>query len=248
MRSFLNVPLDPRSRSRSDCSPPVPAECLAWGADCLILERAATNKAHGNLEHALSFCKDLKHHSARQQVYLRLNAQASTGLDDELTSIATSELDGILLDHCESGRDVTAMDVRISTAEAIAGREIGSLDIIAQVTDTAAALFELGSYKDASPRLKALTWNAELIGKAIGAKAVRTGDGSFISPCQTARDLCLIGAVSAGIPAIDTAHPDHADTDAFRREAMMAERDGFQGKWATCTKQVAVIHEIFDPS
>ncbi|WP_319533570.1 aldolase/citrate lyase family protein [uncultured Cohaesibacter sp.] len=232
MRSFLNVPLDPASSNAYDA-------ILASGADCLILE------APDNIEIALSCCTDMKRHKASQPIYLRLKANASDEMEDALAHIAASNLDGLLLDHCESGRDVTAMDVRMSAAEAIAGRKIGSLGIIAQVTDTATALFGLGSYKDASPRLKALTWDADLTAKAIGATVVRTRNGSFIPPCQTARDLCLIGAAAAGIQAIDTACPDHTDLEAFGREAMEAKRDGFQGKWATCEKQVTLIQQIF---
>jgi citrate lyase subunit beta/citryl-CoA lyase len=63
-----------------------------------------------------------------------------------------------------------------------------------------------------------------------------------------ARNLCLFGAVSAGVPPIDTVYTDFRDVDGLREEARSAARDGFTGKLAIHPAQVAVINEVFTPS
>ena len=104
------------------------------------------------------------------------------------------------------------------------------------------------SYVGSSTRLLALTWGAEDLSAAIGARGNREADGrTWTSPFRLARDLCLFTAAAAEVAAIDTVFVNFRDPEGFRAECLAAARDGFSGKLAIHPSQVAVINEVFTP-
>ncbi|TCQ09102.1 C-C bond lyase family protein [Sphingomonas sp. PP-CC-3A-396] len=76
----------------------------------------------------------------------------------------------------------------------------------------------------------------------------READGSYTAPYQLARSLTLFGAHAAGVPAIETVHPDFRDLDGLAAYAARGRRDGFMGMTAIHPSQVAVINAAFTPS
>ena len=82
---------------------------------------------------------------------------------------------------------------------------------------------------------------------SLGATRNRT-KGKFHSPYLLARDLCLIGAVAAGVVAIDTIYADIDDLEGLKEEAVAARRDGFLGKMVIHPKHVDVVNAAFTPS
>ena len=54
----------------------------------------------------------------------------------------------------------------------------GAVKVVVVATETAKAMFQLGSYTPAHPRLAALTWGGEDLSAAIGAVTPRHDDGS----------------------------------------------------------------------
>ena len=99
-------------------------------------------------------------------------------------------------------------------------------------TETAASLFNLGSYKQASPRLQAMTWGAEDLSADLGAETNKDETGQLTSPYQLVRNLCLFGAVAASVQPVDAIYPNFRDEEGLRAEAIKARRDGFTGKMA----------------
>ncbi len=119
--------------------------------------------------------------------------------------------------------------------------------MIVLVTETAEAMFTTGSYAGA-PRVVAMTWGAEDLADALGASENRNADGSYGFTYQLARSLCLIGAVAAGVAAIETIHGDFRDEAGLRKRAAEVRRAGFRGMLAIHPAQVEVINEAFTPS
>jgi citrate lyase subunit beta/citryl-CoA lyase len=114
-------------------------------------------------------------------------------------------------------------------------------------TETAAAVFGLGSYKDSSPRLAGLMWGAEDLSAALGATEKASG-GVFHSPYRLARDLCLIGAAAAEVAAIDTVYTDIDNLAGLEAETRSARRDGFSGKALIHPKHVDIVNAAFAPT
>jgi citrate lyase subunit beta / citryl-CoA lyase len=156
--------------------------------------------------------------------------------------------DAIMLPKAEGGAAVTHADAKLAVREAVHGLPDGAIKILPIATETAAALFLMGSFAGASARLIGLTWGAEDLSAELGAHANRDAENRFLDPYRLARALCLAGAAAAQVPAIDTVYVDFRDGKGFRRECEEACRDGFVGKMAIHPAQVPIINEVFTPS
>src|SRR5260370_21628067 len=82
--------------------------------------------------------------------------------------------------------------------------EQGSVKLAIVATETAKAMFALGSYAPAHPRLVALTWGAEDLSAALGATDNKETDGAWTFPYQVARPQCLFAPPAAAAAAIHT--------------------------------------------
>jgi citrate lyase subunit beta/citryl-CoA lyase len=181
------------------------------------------------------------------RLYVRINALATPFCDGDLDAVVTGAPDGVMLPKAGGGADIALLDARLSVREALHDIADGATRIAAIATETAAAIFGLGTYANASGRLAALTWGGEDLSADIGAAQVRAV-GEWTEPFRLARNLCLFGAAAAGVLAIDTVHTDFRDLDGLRRECADAARDGFSGKLAIHPDQVPVINEAFAPT
>ncbi len=242
MRSLLFVPADSEKKL---------AKGLESGADALILDLedsvSAANKPLAR-ETARAFLAAHAEREDRPLLMVRVNA-LDTGLtDDDLAAIVGARPDAIMLPKSESGRDVVHLDAKLTAQEAIAGLPEGQITITVVATETAKAIFTLGTYQGASPRLAGLTWGAEDLSADIGAETNRGEDGRHTEPFRLARALCLMGAVAAGAQPIDTVFPAFRDLDGLKRECEEARRDGFTAKMAIHPTQVPVINEVFTPT
>jgi citrate lyase subunit beta/citryl-CoA lyase len=238
MRSLLFVPADSERKL---------ARGLESGADALILD-LEDSVAASNRPTARHLAREFldAHGPERVRRYVRVNPLNSGLALDDLTATIAGRPDGILVPKCVPD-DVRTADHYLSAFEAAAGMPIGTVRIIAIATETAEAVFALGSYAGTSPRLEAITWGAEDLSACIGGSN-RTIDGDYDGPYKLARSLCLLAASAAGVSAIDTIYTDFKDPDGLRAEALAARRSGFAAKMAIHPAQVAIINEAFSVS
>ncbi len=242
MRSLLFVPGD---------SPKKLDKGMASGADALIIDLedsiSAANKEAAR-ETALAFLKDARAAKDRPRLLVRVNA-INTGLTDaDLDAVMRAAPDAIMLPKAEGGVSVMHLDAKLAVREAENGLPDNSTTIVALATETATAMFLVGTFRNASARLTGLTWGAEDLSADLGAQANRDSDGLFLDPYRLARSLCLAGAASAGVQAIDTVYVDFRNEAGLRRETEDARRDGFTAKMAIHPGQVAIINEVFTPT
>ena len=111
-----------------------------------------------------------------------------------------------------------------------------------------AGVLAAASYAGTSARLAGLTWGAEDLSAAIGARAARDENGRYTDVFRLARTMTILAAGAAEVAAIDTVFPDFRDMATFEKECREAERDGFTGKMAIHPAQVPVINAAFTPS
>jgi citrate lyase subunit beta/citryl-CoA lyase len=242
MRSFLFTPAD--GEKKLD-------KAMASGADAVIVDLEDSIALEGKAQarnSAAAFLKEAVSTKPRPYLLVRVNG-LQTGLTDvDLDAIAPARPDAIMLPKAEGGASVIHADAKLAVREAMHGIPDGHIKIVALATETAAALFLAGTFAGASGRLIGLTWGAEDLSAELGAQANRDAQGRFLDPYRLARVLCLAGAASARVPAIDTVYVDFRDSDGFRRECEEACRDGFLGKMAIHPAQVPIINEVFTPS
>jgi len=183
----------------------------------------------------------------RERLWVRVNPLDGPYTLDDLAAIMPARPGGIMLPKVYGRQDVELLDHYLTAFEAAQGIERGSTPLIVLVTETAEAMFHTGDYKGA-PRVVALTWGAEDLADSIGASSNRNADGSYGFTYELARSMCLLGAATAGVTAIETIQGDFRDLDGLKARAEKVRRDGYRGMLAIHPAQVDVINAAFTPT
>ncbi len=242
MRSLLFVPAD---------APGKLAKALGCGSDALILDledSVASERKEAARAGAAAFLEQALPMPKRPRLIVRVNGLATGLTDADLDAIVPARPDAIMLPKAEGSASVVHADAKLCAREALNGLADGAIRIVAIATETALSLFLAGTYRNAGPRLAALTWGAEDLSAELGAEANRDLQGQFLDPYRLARTLCIAGAAAADVPALDTVYVDFRNEAGLRRECEEARRDGFAGKMAIHPGQVATINEVFTPA
>ena len=183
----------------------------------------------------------------RRRLWVRVNPMDGPHTLADLAAVMPGCPGGIMLPKVYGRADVERLDHYLSALETANGIEQGATRVIVLVTETAEAMFTTGDYKGA-PRVVALTWGAEDLADSIGASSNRNPDGSYSFTYELARSLCLLGAATADVAAIETIQGDFRDLEGLRQRAEKVRRDGYRGMLAIHPAQVDVINEAFTPS
>lgn len=226
-RSWLFVPADSEKKI---------ARALDSDADAIIFD-LEDSVAPGQKAAARTILKHLPARSGGPLWWVRINPIGSDHHKDDLEIIGLGDIHGIVLPKAESGADIIQLAHRT-----------GSIPIHAIVTETAASLFGLLSYRDPKSPLAAMSWGAEDLSAALGAASKYDESGALSFTYKLARSLCLAGAAAAGVQPVDGVYADFRDDEGLRKEAEAAAREGFTGKLAIHPAQVAVINAAFTPS
>jgi citrate lyase subunit beta / citryl-CoA lyase len=180
--------------------------------------------------------------------FVRINA-LDTGLAlDDLCAVVKPGLDALLIPKTNGAADLERIAYYLDALEAKAGMPQGSVKLAIVATETAKAMFALGSYAPAHPRLVGLTWGAEDLAAALGATDNKEADGAWTFPYAVARAQCLFAASAAEVAPLDTLFVDFRDTEGLERDCRRSRRDGFTGRIAIHPDQVATINRCYAPS
>ena len=234
MRSLLFVPGDRPERF---------AKAVASGADALILdlEDAVAPAAKGAARRAVAAY--LAGQRPGPAVLVRINPLDGDDVAHDLAALAgAAPPDAIMLPKAEGAASIAHLDTLL------AAHGLPPIPVLPIASETPAAVFALGTFRQAADRLIGLTWGAEDLPAAIGAATSREADGRYTPPYELARSLTLFAAHAAGAAAIDTVFPDFRNLDGLAAYAGRAERDGFTGMMAIHPGQVAIINAAFTPS
>jgi hypothetical protein len=174
-RSWLFVPADSERKI---------ARALESEADAVIFD-LEDSVAPGRKAAARDILKGLPKRSNGPEWWVRVNPLGSEFHKDDLTLIGSAYVHGIVLPKAETGADVTELAHRT-----------GNIPIHAIVTETAASLFGLLSYRDPKSPLAAMSWGAEDLSAALGASSKYDAGGNLSFTYKLARSLCLAGAVA----------------------------------------------------
>ena len=235
LRSLLFVPGDRPERF---------AKAAASGADAIILD-LEDSVSLANKESARAAIADYLAGEREVITLVRVNPLDGHMTAADVAAIVSGRPDAIMLPKAEGAPSIAQLDT-ILRSEGAADASLPPVLPIA--TETPAAIFTLGSYREAKARLVGLTWGAEDLPAAIGAATSREADGRYTEPYQVARALTLFAAHGAGVAAIDTVFPAIKDEAGLAAYAARARRDGFTGMMAIPPSQVAPINAAFTPS
>ena len=130
------------------------------------LEQEGWHVAPSAKANAREILKSLPERSGGPQWWVRVNPIGSEFHKDDLHLIGLADVHGIVLPKAESGADITRLAHRT-----------GNIPIHAIVTETAASLFGLLSYRDPKSTLCAMSWGAEDLSAALGASSKLDASG-----------------------------------------------------------------------
>lgn len=235
LRSLLFVPGDRPERF---------AKAAASGADAIILD-LEDSVAPANKDAARAAIADYLAGARDVVTLVRVNPLDGHMTAADIAAVIGARPDAIMLPKAEGAPSIAQIDTILRSES---GSDASLPPILPIATETPAAIFTLGSYREAKNRLLGLTWGAEDLPAAIGATTSRNADGSYTQPYEVARALTLFAAHGAGVAAVDTVFPAIKDETGLAAYAARARRDGFTGMMAIHPSQVEPINAAFTPS
>jgi citrate lyase subunit beta/citryl-CoA lyase len=240
IRSWLFVPGDSARKQE---------KAATSAADALIfdLEDSVTEELLPQARAQVCSILGSRRSRAAQQRWVRVNAPASGKLSADLAAVMPGGPDGIVLPKVSFAREALEVARLLGDLERQYARPAGVTKLLIIATETAQAPLALSDYATTeNARIAGLTWGAEDLSAALGARA-RAADGSLTFTFELVRSMCLLAAAAAGIPAFDGVCVDFRNEEALVREAARACRDGFTGKLAIHPAQIGPINAAFSP-
>jgi citrate lyase subunit beta/citryl-CoA lyase len=239
-RSLLFVPADSERKL---------AKGLASEADALILD-LEDSVAAGRKRIARDMAAaalDARRADGGPALWVRVNPLSQGGLDD-LVAIVRGAPAGIVVPKADHPSDLVSIGHMLDALEARDGIA-SKIPLLPIATETARAVLALPAYAEiAVPRLAGITWGAEDLATALGARGNRAPDGRLDPVYSLARATCLLAAAAAAVPAIDTVWTDFSDMSGFSTDCAAGAREGFSGRMAIHPGQVAAINAAFTPT
>jgi citrate lyase subunit beta/citryl-CoA lyase len=221
---------------------------LALAADTLVLdlEDAVTpenkDSARATVTHWL---KEVNF--GRQERMIRMNPLDTPWGVTDLEVTMQGRPDSYLVPKVRTKDDLLRIDTILSRMEREYGYPPGEVKLLVIATETPQGLLNIRDF-GACPRVDGLSWGAEDLSAAIGARRNRDENGHFLEVFRYARIMTLLAATAAGVQPIDTVFVDIKDTEGLRRECLEGAWMGFTGKITIHPGQIDVVNEVFSPS
>ncbi len=162
----------------------------------------------------------------------------------EVVEAAGRFLDGIVIPKVNGPDDVLYVDRLLTGIELNMGLEVGHIRIEALI-ESADAVLHAEQIAKATPRMSGLAFGLVDYAGDIGAKEVGAEQFFYYN---YAKAKTIAAARAAGITCVDGVTLAIRDAAACRRDAEMAARMGFDGKWAVHPAQVEIINAAFTPT
>ena len=173
----------------------------------------------------------------RRELLVRVNGLTTPWGQADLTALATSGADAVLLAKVESAADVHRAEAMLAAS--------GAPDCLAIwcMMETPRGMLRAAEIADAGGRLAGLA-----MGTSALAKDMHAAHTSDRLPMVTALGLCLLAARAAGIAILDGVHLDLDDEAGFAASCRQGAEFGFDGKTVIHPKQIGPANQAFAPS
>ncbi len=183
----------------------------------------------------------------RQERIVRINPLDSPWGRDDVAGILQHPPDSLLVPKVNCADEVHELSDMLDGLEKDHGHPAGAVELILLATETAQGVMNIGSLA-ARDRVSALTWGAEDLSAALGAKRNRDDSGKLLPLFEYCRQMTLLAASAAGLPALDSVFVDFRDAEGLERECLEAADMGYEGKISIHPSQVEIINRCFTPT
>jgi citrate lyase subunit beta/citryl-CoA lyase len=220
---------------------------LGLSADALILDLEDSVTADNKESARDAVCEWLQADFGRQQKLVRINAQDSPWGRDDLEAVVAARPDGLVLPKVSTRASVDAIEQILNVLETEHGLEPGSVELVLIATETPEAVFNLPQMAR-NRRINGVSWGAEDLSSALGARAKRDEQGDYLEVFSYVRSTCLLSAAAAEVQAIDAVYVDIENQAGLERECRRAADMGFRGKLTIHPAQIEIVNAAFTPT
>jgi citrate lyase subunit beta / citryl-CoA lyase len=183
----------------------------------------------------------------RQERTVRMNPlDTPWGLDDLRVTMAHPP-DAYLVPKVRTLADIEAIDAEISRLESVYGHTPGQVRLILVSTETPQGVLNLPTFTQCR-RVAALSWGAEDLAAAIGARRNRDERGEYLEVFKHCHTQTLLCATAGNVQPLDTVYVDIKNLDGLRRESQLSAWAGYTGKITIHPDQIPIVNELFSPS
>ena len=221
---------------------------LALEADSLVLdlEDAVTPENKDSARETVTdWLKNVDF--GRQERMVRMNPLDTPWGVTDLEVTMQGRPDSYLVPKVKTCDDLLKIDTTLSRMEKECGYPPGEVKLVVLATETPEGLLNIKDF-GSCPRIDALSWGAEDLSAAIGARRNRGEDGTFLEVFRYARIMTLLAATAAGVQPLDTVFVDIRDSEGLRRECVEGAWMGFTGKITIHPNQIETVNAVFTPS
>lgn len=185
----------------------------------------------------------------------RVNSLATGLTEYDLAAVVGPYIVAISIGKIRVAEDIAEVDGMLSELEVDCGIEVGTVGILPWL-ETASAIVNAFEICNASERVRWVAFGAEDYSADMGiSRSVDVG-GSDAGSIEEygeasllyARSAVAVAARAADVQALDTPYVKFRDPDGLRREAGLARRLGYAGKFAIHPAQIEVIDAVFSPT
>ena len=221
---------------------------IATNADSLVLdlEDAVTPENKDSAREVVAgWLADIDFKGKEKTV--RINALDTPWARADYEATMVNPPDAYRVPKVNSIDEIRMIDRIITEQERAHGHPENGVKLLVLGTETPHGLLNI---KDLPfhPRIDALTWGAEDLSAAIGAKANRDENGHYLPIFAYARNMCMLAAAAAGVQPLDTVYVDIKNEEGLRAECLEGAAMGFTGKISIYPAQIDVINDAFTPS
>ncbi|MEM8983973.1 MAG: CoA ester lyase [Pseudomonadota bacterium] len=175
--------------------------------------------------------------------YVRVNGTETEWWRDDIDSVVTANLDGIVLPKVETTAALLAVDQAISNAERRLGLAAGSIDLM-PIVETAAGVEQVAEFAGATARVRRLAFGGG--DYTLDLDLIWNEDEAALDYARA--KLAHASRVAGLEPPIDTVVLQIRDDARFSRSAERGRTFGFAGKLCIHPQQVALCHAVFTPT
>ena len=240
LRSWLFVPGDSERKLGK-----------AWtaGADALIVDLedavAPERKAAARDIAARAIAVSPRGETA---VAIRINAMDTDLAEDDVAATFACRPDAYVLPKASAADEIALVSGWLSRLEAQAGVPAGSTAIVPIATEHPRAIPRLSSLCSADPRVRAIMCGNEDLAAALGARRIKSDDGSMLEVFRIVRALALLAGRAEDLAVVDSPVVELTAGSVLQREAAEAAAMGFTGKLVIHPAQVEVVNAAFLPT
>ena len=221
---------------------------LTLEADSLVLdlEDAVTDDRKDEARGVVSgWLRDVDF--GRQERVVRVNALDTPWWREDLRATMVTPPDAYMLPKVSTQADVEAFSAEVARLEQEHRHASGQVRFIILGTETPQSALNLAELTR-SDRVSALTWGAEDLSAALGARRNRDESGALLDVFRYCRVQTLLCAAAADVQPIDTVFVDIKNLDGLRRDCQEAVWMGFTGRLTIHPDQIPIVNELFTPS